>query len=70
MKNRKHVNTIWGSNAIQDIFIPLLIYHYSQWMGGVDNMPNFHCQRNWVPMFIQILAIIRNNCFIVNREFY
>ena len=33
-------------------------------------MPNFHCQRNWVPMFIQILAIIRNNCFIVNREFY
>eukprot|EP00957_Ditylum_brightwellii_P065973 5003183-Ditylum_brightwellii.AAC.1 len=36
VKNRKHVQAVWGSNARQYIFIPLLIHHYNQWMVGVD----------------------------------
>ena len=42
-------------------------------MGGFDladqrisyYQPDLRCRRNWIPMFIQILSIIRNNSFIV-----
>ena len=31
---------------------------------------NFRCQRTWLPIFLQLLSIIRNNGFIVYREFF
>ena len=45
-------------------------------MGGVDLCdqrivyyhPDLRCQRNWVPMFLQIMSIIRKNAFIVYKE--
>ena len=27
--------------------------------------PNLQCNRTWVPMFIQILSMIRNNCYLI-----
>ena len=34
--NKRHVNTIWGTEGVADIFIPTLIDDYNHWMGGVD----------------------------------
>eukprot|EP00957_Ditylum_brightwellii_P105105 8011420-Ditylum_brightwellii.AAC.1 len=47
-------------------------------MGGVDladqhisyHMPNQHCHRNWILMFLQILAMIRNNGYVVHLDHY
>eukprot|EP00957_Ditylum_brightwellii_P015661 1181707-Ditylum_brightwellii.AAC.1 len=47
-------------------------------MGGVDiadqrisyYIPNQHCHGNWIPMFLQILAMIRNNCHVVHLDCY
>ena len=45
-------------------------------MGGVDvadqRISYYHpsklvCLRNWIPIFIQLLSIIRNNAFIIHR---
>eukprot|EP00957_Ditylum_brightwellii_P068461 5197816-Ditylum_brightwellii.AAC.1 len=36
VKNKGHVLQVWGSNHRADIYIPLFIHHYNQWMGGVD----------------------------------
>eukprot|EP00957_Ditylum_brightwellii_P195667 14908291-Ditylum_brightwellii.AAC.1 len=60
------------------MFIPLLVHHYNQRIGGVDiadqcisyYMPNQHCHRNLIPMFLQILAMIRNNCYAVHLDHY
>eukprot|EP00957_Ditylum_brightwellii_P076489 5813562-Ditylum_brightwellii.AAC.1 len=68
LKNKRHVSQVWGRKPRTDIYIPLLIHYYNQWMGGVDlidqnnsyYMPNFCCHRNWIPMFTQILAMIKN----------
>lgn len=46
-----------------------LIDDYNHWMGGVDISdqriayyhPNLRCLRNWIPIFIQIVSIIRSN---------
>ena len=46
-------------------------------MGGFDLVdqrivyyqPNVRCQRNWIPMFIQKMEIIRNNSYIVHKEY-
>ena len=46
-------------------------------MGGVDvadqRISYYHpskvvCQRNWIPIFIQLLSIVRNNAYIVHRN--
>ena len=76
--NRQHVNKIWGSEGAAEIFIPTLIDDYNHWMGGVDLSdqrisyyhPDLRCYRSWIPIFIQLLSIIRNNMFIVYREFF
>eukprot|EP00957_Ditylum_brightwellii_P059697 4532524-Ditylum_brightwellii.AAC.1 len=69
---------VWGNNPRKDIYIPLLVHHYNQWMGGVDMidqhisyyMPDFRCNRNWLPTFIQMLAMIRNNSYLVHVDHY
>ena len=46
-------------------------------MGGVDSVYqrivyyqlNFRCRRNWIPLFIQSLGIIRNNLYFVHKEY-
>jgi len=76
LKNKKHVEAVWGNAHRAEILIPLLVHHYNQWMGGVDVadqrisyfMPTHHCHRNWVPMFIHILAMIRNNCYVAHLD--
>ena len=74
--NKSHVNFIWGENGTALIHIPTLIDNYNYWMGGVDvgdqrisyyHPSNIVCQRTWVPIFIQILSIIRNNAYVVHR---
>ena len=75
-KNSGHVDKVWGDDAVKEIFIPTLIDDYNHWMGGVDLCDqrisyyhcNFRCHRNWIPMFLQILSIVRNNAFIVYKE--
>lgn len=74
--NRNHVNKVWGKNGSAEIYIPSLIDDYNHWMGGVDLVdqriayyhPNMRCRRNWIPIFIQILSIIRNNSFCVHKS--
>ena len=76
VKNKNHVSKIWGTESIKKIWIPKLIDDYNHWMGGVDLVdqriayyhPDLRCVRNWLPMFMQILSIIRNNSYIVHRH--
>ena len=76
--NKKHVESVWGKLGAVEVFIPTLIDNYNYWMGGVDLAdqriayyhPNLRCRRNWIPMFIQLLSMIRNNAYIVHREHF
>ena len=77
--NKNHVSKIWGDKGVVPIYIPTLIDDYNHWMGGVDvsdqrisyyHPSNFRCQRTWLPIFLQLLSIIRNNDFIVHREYF
>ena len=73
--NKNHVNKIWGNAGKQAIYIPVLIDDYNQLMGGVDVCdqriayyhPDLHCNRIWIPMFMQTMSIIRNNSYVVYR---
>ena len=46
-------------------------------MGGVDLAdqriayyhPDLRCRRNWLPMFLQVVSIVRNNSYIVYKDF-
>ena len=77
-KNKAHVKAIWGDNGVVEITILCLIDNYNHWMGGVDLADqriayyhlNCRCLRNWIPMFIQILSLIRNNLYIMYREHF
>ena len=74
-KNKNHVDRVWGDQGKVQIYIPPLIDNYNYWMGGVDvsdqriayYQPNLRCRRNWIPMFIQILSLIRSNSYIVYK---
>ena len=76
-KNKNHVREVWGDEGSKPIFIPQLIDDYNHWMGGVDlsdqriayYQPNLRCRRNWIPMFIQMLSIIRSNSYIVYKSY-
>jgi len=76
--NRNHVNNIWGDKGKQDIYIPRIIDDYNHWMGGVDLAdqriayyhPDLRCHRTWVPLFLQLLSMIRNNMYIVYHDYY
>eukprot|EP00957_Ditylum_brightwellii_P039971 3025971-Ditylum_brightwellii.AAC.1 len=35
VKNKRHVEQVWKKSRA-DIYTPLLIHHYKQWMGDVD----------------------------------
>ena len=55
------------------IWIPQAIDDYNHWMCGVDLCdqkvayyhPDLRCYRNWIPMFLQLLSLIRVNCYII-----
>ena len=32
--------------------------------------PNIRCRRNWIPLFIQSLGIIRNNSYVVHKAYF
>ena len=74
--NSRHVKTIWGKLGKALISIPKLVNHYNHWMGGVDlsdqriayYMPNLRCFRNWIPLFIQTMGMIRNNSYCVYAD--
>ncbi len=75
-KNKNHVDKIWGDKGAVFIFIPTMIDDYNHWMGGVDLTdqmiayyhPDLRCLRNWVPMFIQVLSLIRTNSYHVYKK--
>ena len=77
-KNSNHVKKVWGDDSKKDIYIPKLIDNYNHWMGGVDLSdqriayyhPNLCSRKNWIPMFVQIMSIVRNNAYIVHREYF
>ena len=58
--------------------MPKRIENYNHWMGGEDLSdqriayyhPNLRSRRNWIPMFVQIMSIVRNNAYIVHREYF
>ena len=74
--NRAHVEEIWGKDGKKEIFIPVLIDDYNHWMGGVDlsdqriayYQPDLRCRRTWIPLFIQLLSLTRNNAYHVHKE--
>ena len=76
--NSNHVDQIWGTSGVMNIHIPLIVDHYNHWMGGVDlsdqrisyYMPDLRCFRNWIPLFIQLLAMIRNNSYLVYADYH
>ena len=78
VKNKNHVSKVWKDSSTAEIYIPQMIDDYNHWMGGVDLSdqriayyhPNLRCVRNWIPMFIQLMSIIRNNCYIVYRSHF
>ena len=45
-------------------------------MGGVDKSnqliayyhPDIRCQRTWMPMFLQIISMVRSNCYIIYKS--
>ena len=57
---------------------PYEIERYNSGMGGVDLSdqrisyyhPDLKCHRNWIPMFLQIMSIVRNNAYIVYCEHF
>ena len=76
--NKNHVEAVWGNNGSTNIYIPTLVDDYNHWMGGVDMTdqlisyyhPNIRCFRTWLPMFLQILSMIRTNSFVVYKSYY
>ena len=58
------------------ILITRFINDYNLWMGGVDKtdqmisyyFPNLRCMRNWMPMFVQLLSMIRSNSYIAIKH--
>ena len=74
--NFSHVSKTWGSNPRVNIKIPKLVDDYNHWMGGVDLAdqhiayyhPSFQFRRTWMPIFVQLLSIIRSNCFIIKKN--
>ena len=76
--NKKHVQSVWGNDGTKEIFIPTMIDDYNHWMLGVDVCDqrisyyhaNLRCYRNWMPMMIQIMSMIRTNCYIIYKQHY
>ncbi len=76
--NKRHVQSIFGTEGKKQIYIPTLINDYNCKMGGVDvadqriayYQPNVQCRRNLIPMFIQSLGIIQSNLYIVHKSYY
>ena len=76
--NKAHVSKVWGAAGVMKVYIPLLVDHYNHWMGGVDlsdqrivyYMPDLRCVRNWIPLFIQLLSMIRNNSYLVHSDYH
>ena len=76
VKNKNHINKIWGDNGKVEVYIPTLIDDYNHWMCGVDIVdqriayyhPNLRCHRNWMPIFLQLCSMMRNNGFIVHNS--
>ena len=74
--NRNHVEEVWGKDGVKEIYIPVLINDYNHWMGGVDLIdqwiayydPKMRCICTWLPIFIQILSLVRNNAFHVHKD--
>eukprot|EP00957_Ditylum_brightwellii_P186144 14171545-Ditylum_brightwellii.AAC.1 len=36
LKNKDHMEKVWGKVHRAEIFILLLVHHYNQWVGGMD----------------------------------
>ena len=61
-----------------DIEILRLIDDHNHWMGVVDLSdqhisyynPNLSCRRNWIPMFIQMISIIRSNAYKAHKNHF
>lgn len=73
--NAAHLTEVWGNNARADIPIPLVVHQYNNWMNGVDvsdqlvqyYAPIIRCYRNWLPIFLQGLQVMRVNAWIVHK---
>jgi len=71
--NKQHLQTVWGQQAVVDVFIPLFIDDYNHWMLGVDKNDqlvayyriNLRCRRTWMPIMLHALDLMRTNAFIV-----
>jgi len=62
----------------QSIRLTTMIDDYNHKMGRVDLIDqriayyhlNLRCQKNWLPMFVQGVGIIRNNSFVVHYDYW
>ena len=75
-KNKAHVESIFGKEHKQKIFIPGFIDDYNHWMLGVDKSdqliayyrPKLRVRRYWMAMFFHCLDVVRINSFIVFKN--
>ena len=71
-KNKRRVDKVWVKRGKVRVWIPRIVYDCNHWMCGIypseKNIsyyhPDIHCRRTWVPMFIQLLSMIRLNSYI------
>ena len=79
VNNKHYIDKIWEEKGSTDIYIPFLISDYNYWMCGVDvadqrisyyRPSKLVCRRTWIPIFMQLLSIIRNNAYLVHRTNY
>ena len=74
--NKRNVNLVWKTKHEAEIAIPKVIDDYNHWMGGVDladqhiahYCPKLKCYRTWMPLFVQIINIVRSNSYIAQKN--
>ena len=74
--NKRNVNLVWKAKHEAEIEIPKVIDDYNHWMLGVGLAdqhiahccPKLKCYRTWMPLFLQIINIVRSNSCIAQKN--
>ena len=76
-KNKRYVEKDWGKRGKVHFWIPTIVYDYNYWMCGLylpdQNISYYHpyllLHRTLLPMFTQLIFIMRRNgyiCYVIH----